>query len=114
MTLLSDVAHRPSSVLLRRRAGGAVRERSSGTQDWIKDTAPVAGGRVFAVQRVGAVSVGLVLLVFGTLGASSGVAFLTTHGERFLGMSSNGLLSALSLVVAAVLLGAALRGPRTA
>lgn len=70
--------------------------------------------RVYAVQRVGAVAVGLVLLVFGLLGATSGVGFLTTHGQRFLGMSSNGLLSALSLVVAVVLLGAAFRGPRTA
>jgi len=71
-------------------------------------------GRVYAVQRIGAVAVGAVLLVFGLLGATSGVGFLTTHGERFLGMSSNGLLSALSLVVAVVLLGAAFRGPRTA
>jgi hypothetical protein len=71
-------------------------------------------GRVYTVQRTGAVGVGTVLLVFGLLGATSGVGFLTTHGERFLGMSSNGLLSALSLVVAVVLLGAAFRGPRTA
>jgi len=71
-------------------------------------------GRVYAIQRIGAVSVGAVLLVFGLLGATSGVGLLTTHGERFLGMSSNGLLSALSLIVAAVLLGAAFRGPRTA
>src|SRR4051812_12123165 len=70
--------------------------------------------RVYAVQRSGAVSVGLVLLVFGLLGATSGVPFLTTHGQRILGLSSNGLLSALSLVVAGILLGAALLGPRVA
>jgi hypothetical protein len=70
--------------------------------------------RVYAVQRSGAVTVGLVLLVFGLLGATSGVPFLTTHGERILGMSSSGLLSALSIVVAGILLGAALRGPRVA
>jgi hypothetical protein len=69
---------------------------------------------VYTVQRIGAVGVGLVLLLFGSLGATSGVGFLSTHGQRFLGMSSNGLLSALSLAVAAVLLGAAFRGPRTA
>ena len=57
---------------------------------------------------------GFFLLVFGILGATGGVGFLDTHGGRYLGMSSNGLLSALSLVVAAVLLGAALRGPRPA
>jgi hypothetical protein len=78
------------------------------------DERPGFDERVYAVQRVGAVGIGLVMLVFGLLGATSGVGFLTTHGERFLGMSSNGLLSALSLVVAVVLLGAAFRGPRTA
>jgi hypothetical protein len=71
-------------------------------------------GRVYTVQRLGAVSVGLVLLVFGLLGATGGVGFLATHGQRHLGMSTNGLLSALSLVVAAVLLWAAFRGPHTA
>ncbi len=70
--------------------------------------------RVYAVQRLGAVSVGLILLVFGLLGSTSGVPFLDTHGQRLLGMSSNGLLSALSLAVAAVLIGAALLGPRLA
>jgi hypothetical protein len=71
-------------------------------------------GRVFAVQRLGAVGVGLVLAVFGLLGAVDGIPFLSTHGARYLGMSSNGLLSALSLVVAAVLVGAAIRGPTVA
>jgi hypothetical protein len=70
--------------------------------------------RIYLVQRLGAVTVGLILLVFGTLGAMGDVPFLSTHGERHLGMSSNGLLAALSLVVAAVLLAAALRGPRIA
>jgi Domain of unknown function (DUF4383) len=71
-------------------------------------------GRVYTVQRLGAVGVGLVLLVFGLLGATGGVGFLATHGQRHLGMSTNGLLSALSLVVAVVLLSAAFRGPHTA
>jgi hypothetical protein len=66
--------------------------------------------RVFAVQRFGAVLVGATLLVFGLLASTTGVPFLATHGERVLGMSSNGLLSALSLVVAAVLFWAAVRG----
>jgi hypothetical protein len=78
------------------------------------DEQPGADPRVYALQRAGAVGVGLVLLVFGLLGATGGVGFLATHGERHLGMSSNGLLSVLSLVVAAVLLSAAFRGPRTA
>jgi hypothetical protein len=71
-------------------------------------------GRVFAVQRLGAVLVGATLLVFGLLASTTGVSFLATHGERVLGMSSNGLLSALSLVVAAVLFWAAVRGPGVA
>src|SRR4051812_22107851 len=67
--------------------------------------------RVFAVQRLGAALVGVTLLVFGLLGSTTGVPLLATHGERVLGLSSNGLLSALSLVVAAVLFWAAVRGP---
>jgi len=74
----------------------------------------VVNGRVFAVQRGGAVVVGLVLLVFGLLGLTSGVPFLSTRGEHVLGLSSNGFLSTISVVVAAVLLGAALRSPRVA
>jgi hypothetical protein len=111
MTLLSHLAHpaarHPFDVLRRPPRTVGVREQDNGEQSAID-------GRVFAVQRLGAVSVGLVLLVFGVLGATGGVGFLATHGERQLGMSSNGLLSVLSLVVAAVLLGAAFRGPRTA
>jgi hypothetical protein len=60
------------------------------------------------------VGVGLVLTVFGLLGATAGVPFLSTHGTHVLGMSSNGLLSALSLVVAARHVGAAVRGARVA
>jgi hypothetical protein len=75
---------------------------------------PATNARVFVVQRLGAVIVGLTLLVFGLLGFATGVPFLSTHGERILGLSSNGLLSALSIVVAAILFGAALRGPRLA
>jgi hypothetical protein len=67
--------------------------------------------RVFAVQRIGALLVGATLLVFGLLGATTGVPLLATHGEHVLGLSSNGLLSALSLVVAAILFWAAVRGP---
>jgi hypothetical protein len=42
------------------------------------------------------------------------VPFLSTQGERLLGLSSNGLLAVVSVAVAAVLLGAAVRGPRVA
>jgi hypothetical protein len=69
---------------------------------------------VYAVQRAGAVLVGLFLLVFGLLGFASGQAFFSTRGQSILGMSSNGLLSTLSVVVAAVLFASAVRSPRTA
>jgi hypothetical protein len=84
-----------------------------------KDAAPDDAGpsydpRVFAVQRVGAVAVALVILVFGLLGFAGGLGFFSTEGQPVLGMSSNGLLSTVSVLTAVVLLAAALRGPRIA
>src|SRR3954469_6450911 len=73
-----------------------------------------AGGRVPAVHRVGAVAVGLVLLVFGALGFADGLSYFSTEGEPVLGLSSNGLLSTISAVTAVALIAAALRGPRIA
>jgi hypothetical protein len=75
---------------------------------------PHLGARVFAVQRTGAVLVAAFLLVFGVLGFAGGLDFFSTEGEQILGLSSNGLLSTISVVVALVLLGAAARGPRVA
>jgi Domain of unknown function (DUF4383) len=78
-------------------------------------TAPARpGARVLAVHRVGAVAVALVLLTFGLLGAVGGLPYFSTEGERVLGLSSNGLLSTISVVTAAVLIAAALLGPRIA
>jgi hypothetical protein len=70
--------------------------------------------RVFTVQRIGALTVAAVILVFGLLGFAGGLDFFSTDGEQILGMSSNGLLSTISVVTAAVLVLAALRSPRTA
>jgi hypothetical protein len=69
---------------------------------------------VFHVQRTGAVAVGGFLLVFGCVGLAGGLDFLSTRGQQVLGLSSNGLLSTVSVVVGLVLLGAALLGPRAA
>ena len=77
------------------------------------DSEPHLGARVFAVQRTGAVLVALFLLVFGLLGFADRLDFFSTEGERILGLSSNGLLSTISVVVALVLLAAAARSPRT-
>jgi hypothetical protein len=73
-----------------------------------------AGNRVYAVQRIGAFAVAAVIAVFGLLGLANGLAYFSTDGERILGMSSNGLLSTISLVTAAVLVFSAFRSPRTA
>jgi hypothetical protein len=70
--------------------------------------------RVFAVQRLGAEAVGTVLLVFGVVGFTAGVPLLSSTGERVLGLSANGALAGLSVVVGLLLIGAALRGPRVA
>jgi hypothetical protein len=75
---------------------------------------PAPGSRVLVVHRVGAVAVALVVLVFGVLGFAGGLDFFSTSGEPILGMSSNGLLSTISVLTAAVLIGAAVRGARIA
>ncbi len=75
---------------------------------------PPAAARVLAVHRVGALGVAAVILVFGLLGFAGGLDFFSTSGEPILGMSSNGLLSTISVLTAAVLVFAALRGPRIA
>ena len=70
--------------------------------------------RVFTVQRIGALSVATVIAAFGLLGFAGGLDFFATDGGEVLGMSSNGLLSTISLLTAVVLVVAALRSPRTA
>jgi hypothetical protein len=69
---------------------------------------------VLTVHRAGALAVAAVIAVFGILGFAGGLAFFSTSGRPILGMSSNGLLSAISMITAAVLVVAALRGPRLA
>lgn len=71
-------------------------------------------GRVPAVHRIGAVGVAAVIAAFGVLGLLDGLDYFSTDGERIAGLSSNGLLSTISLVTAAVLVAAALRGSRVA
>jgi hypothetical protein len=78
------------------------------------EDAPEPTSIVFRVQRTGAICVGVFLLVFGLVGISGGLDFFSTDGERIFGLSSNGLLSTISIVVGLVLIGAALRGPRVA
>jgi hypothetical protein len=73
-----------------------------------------SGARVPVVHKVGAVAVAAVIGVFGVLGFAGGLDYFSTEGERVLGLSSNGLLSTVSVVTAAVLVFAAFRSARTA
>ena len=70
--------------------------------------------RVVLVHRVAAVAVALVIGVFGVLGIVGGLGFFDTGGADVLGLSSNGLLSTVSIVTALVLVAAAVRGGRVA
>jgi hypothetical protein len=71
-------------------------------------------GWLDALHRVGAAVFGLAIGTFGVLGLVDRLDMFSTTGRPVLGLSSNGLLSVISLVVAAVLVAAALRGGRTA
>jgi hypothetical protein len=73
-----------------------------------------AGARVPVVHKYGAVAVAAVIGVFGILGFAGGLDYFSTDGRRVLGLSSNGLLSTVSVVTAAVLVFAAFRSARTA
>ncbi|MGW0891583.1 DUF4383 domain-containing protein [Saccharopolyspora sp. NPDC002578] len=67
---------------------------------------------VHVVHRVGAGALGLGLWVFAGLGFAHGLSYFSTSGQPVLGLSSNGLLSTISLVAGCLLISAALwKGP---
>ena len=66
--------------------------------------------RLSRVYRFGAGVVGAVLLVFGVLGFFDQLAFFDTEGDRVAGLSTNAVLSTISVVVGLVLIGAAVIG----
>jgi hypothetical protein len=66
------------------------------------------------LHRTGAVVFGLGIGAFGVLGFVNRLDMFSTTGRPVLGLSSNGLLSTISVVVAAILIAAGLRGGRTA
>ncbi len=81
--------------------------------------APTDAGRTIqlwldVVHRIGAVLFGLGLWAFGILGFVNRIELFSTRGQPVIGLSSNGLLSVISLVVGGVLIAAAFRGGRTA
>lgn len=79
----------------------------------LRDELPV-DHRLAQVYRYGAGLCGLVLLAFGCLGLADNLTFFSTHGEHVAGLSSNGLLSVISLVFAAILIAGAVIGGNTA
>ena len=96
-------------------AGSGTAPVQGGLSRWQDE--PVADGsdaRVPFVHKVGALAVAAVIGVFGILGFVGGLAFFSTEGEEILGLSSNGALSTVSVVTAAVLVFAAFRSARTA
>ncbi|MFD7984316.1 DUF4383 domain-containing protein [Kitasatospora indigofera] len=70
--------------------------------------------RLSRVYRVGAGLCGTALLVFGCLGLADGLSFFSTDGEPIAGLSSNGLLSLVSIVVAVVLIAGTVIGGNNA
>jgi hypothetical protein len=77
-------------------------------------TASVAPHPVHTIHRVGIGILGLFLLSFGIWGLAQGVPFLSAQGLVVMGLSTNGLLAAISVVVSAPLIAAAIRGGRAA
>ena len=76
----------------------------------LQDELPV-DHRLATVYRYGVGLGGVFLLVFGILGLFDHTGFLDTSGKDTLGLSSNGALSVLSIVVGAILvLGAVIGG----
>lgn len=66
------------------------------------------------VYRYGAGLCGVVLLVFGCLGFADQLSPFNTDGTRIAGMSTNGALSLISVVVGLVLIGGAVVGGNVA
>ncbi|MFE9257315.1 DUF4383 domain-containing protein [Streptomyces sp. NPDC006879] len=79
----------------------------------LRDELPV-DHRLNTVYRVGAALCGVILLVFGSLGFADQLPFFSTDGTRIAGLSSNGLLSLISVLVGLLLTGAAVVGGNTA
>jgi hypothetical protein len=79
----------------------------------LQDSLPV-DHRLGQVYRYSAGIIGLFLLVFGILGFTNNVGFFSTHGDKVAGMTSNGLLSLLSVLFGLLLMAGAARGGNTA
>jgi hypothetical protein len=66
------------------------------------------------VYRFGAGVIGAGLLTFGVLGFADALGFFDTTGEQVAGLSTNTLLSAISVIVGLTLIAGAIIGGNTA
>ncbi|MFI8101221.1 DUF4383 domain-containing protein [Streptomyces sp. NPDC086023] len=66
--------------------------------------------RLHRVYGIGAGLCGLLLLVFGFLGFADSLSFFSTEGQRIAGLSTNGLLSSISVLFGVLLIVAAVIG----
>ncbi|MGW6263387.1 DUF4383 domain-containing protein [Streptomyces sp. NPDC055085] len=69
----------------------------------LKDELPI-DHQLGTVYRWGAAFCGVLLLVFGSLGFADQLSPLNTNGSSIVGMSSNGILSLVSVLVGATLI----------
>ncbi|WP_329494922.1 DUF4383 domain-containing protein [Kitasatospora herbaricolor] len=79
----------------------------------LQDELPV-DHRLATVYRIGAGLGGAFLVVFGILGLTGHPGFLSTDGDQVVGLSTNGALSVLSVVMGVVLIGGAVVGGNVA
>ncbi|MBN0046758.1 DUF4383 domain-containing protein [Streptomyces actuosus] len=79
----------------------------------LRDELPV-DHRLATIYRYGAGLCGLILLVFGCLGFADELRPFDTDGTEIAGLSTNGLLSLISVVTGLVLLAGAVVGGNTA
>ncbi|MGP3971191.1 DUF4383 domain-containing protein [Streptomyces sp. 6N223] len=70
--------------------------------------------RLSLVYRIGAGLMGAFLCVFGVLGVTENIGFFATGDDEVLGLSTNGALSWLSIVVGLILLGGMVKGGNVA
>ncbi|WP_406283797.1 DUF4383 domain-containing protein [Embleya sp. NBC_00896] len=70
--------------------------------------------RLGQVYRYGGGFMGVLLIAFGVLGFTNNVGFFSTTGREVAGMSTNGALSLISVVVGAILIVGAIIGGNTA
>ncbi|MQS12147.1 DUF4383 domain-containing protein [Streptomyces kaniharaensis] len=76
----------------------------------LQDELPV-DHKLLMVWRIGAGLGGVFLIVFGALGLADHPGFLDTKGDEIAGLSTNGALAVLSIVVGAILvIGAVIGG----